>query len=444
MQENEVSKNMALEKNLSCADNVKIFAKRVYNENVHRFTEKMTERRITGWKLVCKGLLTRIENILAGDAEEFDDDYLSVASVGTVAQVSVATEASKVKIVEAIKEEAAKKKLFSIADIRKMYASQRSLGIEEEEPEPVLAKNDPNVTDDDLFLCNLRRDSTGEIVGMRGQSVSEDMIRLQLQSAQSERASSVEGSLGAKLPIGIEPQVTAFPELFASGSGCEEKDREEKDGEDKGCDDLSVITHDTSGLENNPNPLDALVADEFFPHIPALEQCMPWEPLLAKLTQPVVLKMYKQDIPSKEVDAVSEVVGEDAPKSRYLIKQPSFAALVKNKVDEPLKNGLNMEYVEISLLGKKSFWMESKRDMLKSRIKDDEKQYEDEEKYKLERWKTFVSESVAANGKVFGRDARIAKPMKLLHKNDGSQLTREERKQKLAQMLKENRERYVL
>jgi hypothetical protein len=423
------------------SSNAMTFAKRLYDENVHRVTESMTERRVTGWKLVCKTLLTRLENVLAGDVEEFDEDYQSAASVGSVLQVSVATELSKVKIVEALKEEAAKKKLFSLDDIRAMYSSKRSLGGEEEEKAPLLAKDDPDVTDDDLFLCSLRRDSNGEIVGTRGQFVSEDMIRLQLQSAQSERASTTAGGSLARsisLASGQAPRGDGvFPELFAQGG--------------EGGDDVSVITHDTAGLEGEGeglNALDGLVADAFFPHIPALEQCQPWEPLCAKLCSPVVLKMYAQDLPSRieeEAAPPPPLAAEEAkPKSRYLIKQASFAFGADQKKEEKPTNGLGMKFEEISILGKKSFWLESRREMLRQQVSSDEEKQRQEEQFKIERWKTFISDSVAAGGVVFGRDARIAKPMKILHNSDGSQLTREERKVRLAQMLKENREMYVL
>lgn len=361
--------------------NTMSFARRVYDENVHRITERMTERRVTGWKLVAKTLLTRLENILLGEAEEFDDDYQSVASVGSVGQVSVATEIAKVKMVEAIKEEAAKKKIFSIEDIRKRFGSKKNMMEEDEEPVLLLAKDDPEVTDDDLFLCSLRRDSNGDIVGTRGQFVSEEMIRLQLESAQSERASTAaEGSLASSTRVDSKAPGgnVMFPELFAQG------------GEDRGGgqDDVSVITHDTAsalagggeGEGEGRGELDELVPDEFFPHIPALEQCLPWEPLFAKLTIPVVLKMYKQDFSAaqKEEDTAPEGT-EEAPSMRKASRYATKKLIVAHDFDsnakkegEPLMNGLGMEYVEISILGKKSFWLESKRDMLKSRIKSDE------------------------------------------------------------------------
>lgn len=389
------------------SSNATTFAKRVYDENVHRFTEQMTERRITGWKLECKGIQTRLQNILAGDADEFDDDYLSTASVGSVAQVSVATELSRAKLTK----EAARKKV-AMENIQLLYDSKRAPERDQESAR-VLAKHDPTVTDDDLFLCSLRRDSNGDIVGTRGQFVSEEMIRLQLQTAQSERAlTGAEGSLAS---YQTEGTCAMFPELFATGG-----------------DDLSVITHDTAGKDN-------ALADDFFPHIPALEQCSPWEPLFAKLAKPVVVKVYKHETDGTE-EGMQPAGGAPiaaAPKNKWLDKK-------KDKDSQSLLNALGMEYVEINILGKKSHWLESRRDLLRKRVQGDEVLQLQEERYKAERWKTFISDSVSADGKVFGRDSRVAKPMKILHNSDGSQLSREERKQKLAQMLKENREMYVL
>ena len=418
--------------------NAKVFARRVYDENIHRITEKMTERRITGWKTVSKTLYNRLENILHGDPEEFDDDYQSVASVGTVSQVSVATEKSKIRIVEEIKEEAAKKKLFSIEDIKKMYGSKKK--IEETEPEVLLAKDDPDVTDDDLFLCNLRRDSNGEIVGSRGEFISEEMIRLQLQSAQSERAST---GASASLTTTVKDSKalegsTSFRDLFAP---------KDYDGNVNNVDkeDVSVITYETG--EEGADSCENLVADEYFPHIPALEQCMPWEPMFAKLLKPVVMKVYKQDAARRDEQPKQGDTGshnKQAETSRYT-RKPVIAYINEMKKDDDvLRNKLGMEYVEISFLGKKSFWLESKKDILKARTAVDEQRDIEEEQYRLERWKNFLSDSVKSGGKVYGRDARVAKPMKILYKNNGGDLTRDERKEKLLQLLQENREKYVL
>lgn len=424
--------------------NAMALTKRLYAENVHRVTEKMTERRITGWKLMARGIMERLENILRGDPEEFGEDYQCAASVGTVKQVSVATERSKAQLVEAIKEDAAKKKLFSLEDIRKMYGSKRDLGQEEEEAAPVLAKDDPNVTDDDLFLANLRRDSRGDIVGTRGQFVSEDMIRLQLESAQSERASTVAASATVTEAEGGAKEGTGmFPELFAPGSLRPEGDAE----------DMSVLTLDSAEVVG-ADALAGLVADEFFPHVPALQQCLPWEPMLAKLTDPLVLRVYSHDrslssgasLEGEEESSVGRSVGglSGVKASRYAVKQVHGQAR-KNPEGEPLSNALGMEYAEVHFLGKKSFWMESKRELLCKRVEGDEQKQREEVEYKQARWRNFVKENAKEDPRgVFGRDLRIARPMQLLHSSDGAPLGRVQRREKLAQLLRENRELQAL
>lgn len=425
-------------RNVTC-DNALSFAKRVYDVNIHRITERMTEKRVTGWKLLSRTLLTRLENILLKDPEEFNDDYCSVASVGSVPQVSVATGLSKAQIVETMKAEAAKKKAYSVEEFRQLFGT----GTDDEQQQD----DDKNENPKDPSAVLLagedadewrQRASGGTATGSRGGQVSEEMIRLQLRTAQSDRASTaatdvpttddptVRTDVTAAFPTNnadnatttvvapvttgsLNPKDSAtekerkgglFPELFAAGS------------ERCAQDEVSVISQGSARGE--------CFVDEFFPHIPSLEQCSQWEPLHEKLTRPVKTKIYTS--PENTLSPRSSIPSDN----------------------DLLENTLGMKYFEVPILGKKSFWLESKAQLLKERVKADELIQMEEDRYKLERWRNFISDSnKEVDGKMFARDGRVAKPMKLLYKN-GLPLTRAERKEKLSQLLKENRDKYIL